>query len=325
MTTKTTISTTEKTPKNSKHFSCEICYFYAKNKQDYTRHLHTKKHMNNASTTELLQITPNYSAHICVNCDKKFNDRAGLWRHNKKCLIIDNHDVPKKENSHTITTDIVMEIMKQNKDVQNLLIEQNNKLMDKISEMSVIQNNTIMNTNSNNNSNNSFNLNFFLNEQCKNAVNLVDFINSLQVGVKDLERTGKLGYVEGISQIFLEGLKELDVYNRPIHCTDLKRETVYVRDQDKWEKENEEKTKLNQAVKSISIKNLKQLPKWEDENPEYSDFDSKKNDEYMKISKSSLGGYDSEEDNKYKEMIIKNVLKHTKVPAKEDIKVDTIQ
>lgn len=325
MTTKTTISTTEKTPKNSKTFSCEKCYFYAKNKQDYTRHLQTKKHMNNASTTELLQITPKNSAHVCVNCDKPFNDRAGLWRHNRKCLVQENNVVIKKENSQTITTDIVMEIMKQNKDVQNLLIEQNNKLMDKITEMSVVQNNTITNTNSNNNSNNSFNLNFFLNEQCKNAVNLVDFINSLQVGVKDLERTGKLGYVEGISQIFLEGLKELDVYNRPIHCTDLKRETVYVRDHDKWEKDNEGKTKLNQAVKSIAVKNLKQLPKWEEENPEYSNFDSKKNDEYMEISKSSLGGYDSEEDKKYKESIIRNVLKHTKVPVKEDLSIEKIQ
>ena len=111
-------------------------------------------------------------------------------------------------------------------------------------------------------------------------------------------------------------MKELDVYNRPIHCTDLKRETVYVRDQDKWEKENEDKTKLCHAVKRITVKNLKQLPKWEEENPEFSDFDSKKNDEYMAISKSSLGGYDSEEDKKYKDNIIRNVLKNTKVPSK---------
>jgi ABC-type lipoprotein release transport system permease subunit len=186
--------------------------------------------------------------------------------------------------------------------------------MEELKESKKIQN-TITNTTNNTNSNNRFNLNLFLNEQCKDALNLNDFINSLKVTVEDLERTGKLGYVEGISNIFLNGLRELDIYTRPIHCTDLKRETVYVKDKDKWEKETEDKSKLKQAVKQIATKNLKQLKTWQLENPEFSNFDSKENEQYMIISKSSLGGYDKEEDEKYQENIIKNVLKETKVPS----------
>lgn len=304
------------TAKNRIEYSCEFCSYFTSNRTDYNKHLDTRKHQEATNGNKSRK-----EKHLCFHCNKQYASRAGLWKHAKSCgaEIIQTTQPIVQANSSAITPDVVMEIMKQNKDVQNLLIEQNNKLMEKISEMSMVQNNTITNSNNVVNQNNSFNLNFFLNEQCKNAVNLVDFIESLQVGVKDLERTGKLGYVEGISQIFLDGLKELDVYNRPIHCTDLKRETVYVRDQDKWEKENEEKTKLRHAVKRIAVKNIKQLPNWEVENPEYSDFDSKKNDEYMAISKSSLGGYDSDEDKKYKDNIIRNVLKKTKIPSKDGV------
>ena len=304
----------EKNSKKTPKYSCLNCHFYTCNLQDFNRHLCTRKHISQ-SQGDIKEIK-NSNGYVC-ECGKKYSVYSSLWRHKKTCS-------PKEENIIAIknellssdANELVTTLINQNKELQNLLIEERKIFMEEIKNTRMIQNNTI--TNSNNNSNNSFNLNFFLNEQCKNAINLVDFIDSLQIGVKDLERTGKLGYVEGISQIFLNGLKELDVYNRPIHCTDLKRETVYVRDQDKWEKENEEKTKLHQAVKKITVKNIKQLPKWEEENPEYSDFDSKKNDEYMAISKSSLGGYDSEEDKKYKETIIKNVLKNTKVPAKEE-------
>ena len=293
------------TPSN---FCCSACDFNTSNKKDFTRHLATQKHKGNVLETENPK-KPHELKYICDTCDKSYCNRSSLWKHNNKC------------SRKSSTNELVITLINQNKDLQNLLMEDRKIFMEDrkiFMEDRKCSQNTISNSNNNTNinSNNSFNLNFFLNEQCKNAINLVDFIDSLQVGVKDLERTGKVGYVEGISQIFLNGLKELDVYNRPIHCTDLKRETVYVRDQDKWEKENEEKTKLQQAVKKITVKNLKQLPNWEVENPEFSDFDSKKNDEYMAISKSSLGGYDSEEEKKYKDNIIRNVLKNTKVPSK---------
>jgi len=308
--------TTENAPKRAHKFYCEYCDYNTSKTSDWKRHLSTDKHENNAKTTIATQNAPKTPTYDCPTCNKPHNDRAGLWRHKKKCI-----QMP----SQFITIDVVMEIMKQNKEVQNILIEQhkeaqnvlieqNNKLMEKITVLT--QGNTITNShNTNSNNNNSFNLNFFLNEQCKNAVNLADFIESLQVGVKDLEKTGRMGYVEGISSIFLNGLRELDVYSRPIHCTDLKRETVYVKDQDKWEKENEEKPRLKNAVKRIATKNLRQLPAWEKENPEFSDFSSKESELYLTLSKNSLGGYDKEEDTKYQDNIIRNVLKETKVPT----------
>lgn len=314
-----------KNSKKTSKYSCNICDFYTSNLQDFNRHLSTQKHIIRASgdlgdVENSKKLQKNSTGYKC-ECGKYYSVSGSLWRHKKMCSFLPENKIEPKEEPVSTNNDLVLVLINQNKELQNLLIEERKIFIEEINKSRCVQNNTINNSNSNNNSNNSFNLNFFLNEQCKNAVNLVDFIDSLQVGIKDLERTGKVGYVEGISQIFLEGLKGLDVYNRPIHCTDLKRETVYVRDQDKWEKENEDKTKLHQAVKKITVKNLKQLPEWEKENPEYSNIESKKNDEYMEISKSSLGGYDSEEDKKYKESIIKNVLKHTKVPVKESTNV----
>lgn len=325
-------SAIEKTQKNAKNFNCVCCDFNTANKCDYTRHLSTRKHINKSGSNDLAiektqKTQKNAKAFRCDICERFYNDASGLWRHKKKCSqenLLPIHTpeeviATKVENSVIFNPDMVMEMMRQNKDIQNLLIEQNKsiteqnmKLMDELKDARKIQNN-ITNTNSNNN--NSFNLNFFLNEQCKNAVNLADFIESLQVGIKDLEKTGRMGYVEGISSIFLNGLRELDVYSRPIHCTDLKRETVYVKDQNKWEKENEEKTRLKNAVKRIATKNLKQLPAWEKENPEFSDFSSKESELYLILSKNSLGGYDKEEDTKYQDNIIRNVLKETKVPT----------
>lgn len=326
-----TLLETEKTQKNSLKYTCTKCSFNTVNKNDYMRHLSTRKHNlsvdgNGMETKKLISTQITQNIYNCPYCSRSYNARSGLWKHNRICnekkdeTIIINQEI-----QPIIDKEMFMEIMKQNKELQNLLVEQNkeaqnvlkeqnNKLIEELKYSRHVQNNTI--NNSNNNNNNSFNLNFFLNERCKNAVNLVDFINSLKVGVKDLERTGKLGFVEGISQIFLDGLRELDVYSRPIHCTDLKREIVYVKDEDKWEKENEEKTRLKQAVKKIATKNLKQLPNWERENPEFSNFESKESEQYLVISKRSLGGLDEEEDDKYKENILRNVLRQVVLEKK---------
>ena len=298
-------------------YCCEKCDYNTVKKNNYEKHLLTAKHLSLTNSNEI--VDKSSSEYTCNVCNKTYKSRVGLWGHKKNCS---QKPIEKKEvlnsNSQVITMDVVMEIMRKNTEVQNMLIEQNSKLMEKITELSKPQpiNNT--NTNSNNN-NNSFNLNFFLNEQCKDAVNLVDFIDNLKVTVKDLERTGQLGYVEGISQIFIEGLKELDVNKRPIHCTDIKRETVYVKDQDKWEKENEEKTKLKTAIKKIARKNLQQLPVWQVENPECSNSSSQLSDQFIVLSQNSLGGFNDKEESKYQNTIIKNVLKTAKLPTDESI------
>jgi ribosomal protein L37AE/L43A len=316
------VSLTDVNTKVAQKYCCENCNYNTVKKRNYEKHLLTGKHV---SLTDVnTKVAKSSSVYICNICNKSYKSRVGLWSHKKKCSQQPKEkEEVKSPNSQVITIDVVMEIMRKNTEVQNMLIEQNTKLMEKITELSKPHNNTVTNTNTNSNNsnsnNNSFNLNFFLNEQCKDAINLVDFIDNLKVTVKDLERTGQIGFVEGISKIFIEGLKELDIYKRPIHCTDLKRETVYVRDQDKWEKENEEKPRLKTAVKKIAVKNIKQLRNWEVENPEFSNVDSKKNDEYMVISQNSLGGLNDKEDVKYENTIIKNVLKTAKLPTEESL------
>ena len=164
------------------------------------------------------------------------------------------------------------------------------------------------NTNTNN-SNNSFNLNFFLNETCKNAMNIMDFVNQLQIGIKELEETGRLGFTDGISKIFINGLKQIDVTNRPVHCSDLKREVLYIKNNGQWNKEDEDKALLTNAIKHVAHKNMKQIPEWTKENPDYKDQESKQNDQYLKIVSESMSGSSNEETNKNYTKIIKNIAK----------------
>jgi hypothetical protein len=187
-------------------------------------------------------------------------------------------------------------------------LKQNNELQKQLVEMSK-QTRVINNTTNNNTQNNQFNLNVFLNEECKDAINIVDFVESLKITVNDLEQTGKLGYVQGITRIFVQALKQLDVTMRPVHCTDIKRETVYIKDQDNWEKENNEKTKLRNVLKKIARKNLKMLPEWQEQNPDFRYLDTPENNEFIQISLNSLGPETKEEQDRQEDKIIRNVLK----------------
>ena len=298
----------EKNPKKPLQYLCEECDFNTSNKKDYNRHLLTRKHIDRARGDDsATKKTPkNPEGHNC-ECGKYYMCYGSLWRHKKKCngetIVIAPYATEEPSSPPEITIELVYELVKQNKELQDLLRD----------ELKQAKNVNSHNTNTNSNNNNSFNLNFFLNEQCKDAVNLVDFVESLKVGIKDLERTGKLGYVDGISSIFLDGLKEMDVYTRPIHCTDLKRETVYVKDQDKWEKEDDDKSKLKTAIKKVARKNLQQLSNWQKENPDCMDTLSEASDQYIVLSQQSLGGVDEKEECKYQNTIIKNVLKDVAV------------
>jgi hypothetical protein len=331
---------TKKTPKKPKYF-CNECNFSSSNKKDFTRHLTTRKHNDgkdgSMGSNELetwkqeIPIIVNRNIFNCIHCNKTYMSRGSLWKHNQKCKISNNENSTESvENKiitdtvtkpETFTNDMILELIKQNKELQNTLIEQSAAIMEqntKLVEITSKGQTNINNTNSNNTTNNNqFNINLFLNEQCKNAINIVDFLNSLQVQIQDLEKTGKLGYVEGISSIFLKGLRELNVYQRPIHCTDLKRETVYVKDNDTWEKDNTEKTKLKNVIKHIAKKNLKTLPKWQQENPDFVTLDTKENNDYLKIALNSLGGQNEEEDEKFTGKIIRNVLKDVVIDKNE--------
>jgi len=301
-----TTLTTKISPKNPK-FYCEKCQFETDNKKDFSKHNLTAKHKklanNNDLTTKKPIILP--KMYFCANCSKEYKDRAGLWRHKKKCTIID-----------TSSSNIILELVKQNHEFKELIYEQNKQnleLQKQVIELASKTNSgNIINSNNTTN-NNKFNLNFFLNEQCKDALNIMDFVNSLTIQLTDLENIGRLGYTEGISKIFINGLKQLDIFKRPIHCSDLKRETLYVKDENIWEKDSEEKGKIKQAIKSIANKNIKQIPDWQKENPSSQDTSTKKHDEYMKIVGESMGGFNAEEDERNYNKIIKNVAKEVTI------------
>jgi len=270
------------------------------------------------------KVSKSNDAFVCSKCNKTYKSRVGLWGHNKKCsLQTDSKDENNQEgitysihenSSPIFSMEMFMEFMKQNKEVQTMFIEQNNKFMEKFAELSASPKNVIANAHSNNtNSNNSFNLNVFLNEHCKDAINMSEFIQSLVITSEDLERTGKVGFVKSMSEIFIKGLKMLDVNKRPIHCTDLKRESIYMKDHDKWEKETDDKSRFYQAIQKLTMKNIKQLKKWEIENPEFSDVESETYDRYFRITKHFMGGI-GEDDKKFKDKIITNVIHSVKIP-----------
>jgi hypothetical protein len=301
------------TSKNAQKFICNNCDFTCCKKGDWSRHLLTAKHKKatEATETENRQKPTNENKiqmHECSGCGREYSDRTGLWRHRKKCL---SGDEPNQilEDSHCktsgfIQTDLVSILLNQNQEFKELIIEQNKvnqKLHEKILEIAK-EGKTINNTN-------TFNLQFFLNEQCKDALNITDFINQLQLKISDLDMVGRVGYSEGISKIFIRGLKELDVSKRPIHCCDFKREVLYVKDKDAWEKDNQEKEKMKTAIRHIAAKNFKQINNWKEENPDSDDYESKKHMEYHNIIINASGGVNDEEDEKNYNKIIKNVTK----------------
>jgi hypothetical protein len=297
-------------PKKTPEFFCEKCAFVSSNRKDYNRHLLTRKHVlsvaSNQIEPKLPQKTPE---HKCSQCNKIYYSKSGIWNHRKKCY--------QSSSNQTITSNGADIVEKQTEkpfeglNVNTLvldLLKQNNELQKQLVEMSK-QTHIINNTTNNNTQNNQFNLNVFLNEECKDAINIVDFIESLKISVNDLEQTGRLGYVQGITRIFVEALKQLDVTMRPVHCTDIKRETVYIKDQDNWEKENNEKTKLRNVLKKIARKNLKMLPEWQEQNPDFRYLDTPENNEFIQISLNSLGPETKEEQDRQEDKIIRNVLK----------------
>jgi len=263
----------------------------------------------------LPQKTPE---HKCSQCNKTYYSKSGLWNHKKKCSHISinqiNNGVDFDISQTTTKIDVAYNHVEKSSETLNVntlvldLLKQNNELQKQLVELSK-QTHVINNTTNNNTQNNQFNLNVFLNEECKDAINIADFVESLKITVNDLEQTGHLGYVQGITRIFVQALKQLDVTMRPVHCTDIKRETVYIKDQDNWEKENTEKTKLRNVLKKIARKNLKMLPAWQEQNPDFRYLDTRENNEFIQISLNSLGPESTEEQERQEDKIIKNVLR----------------
>jgi hypothetical protein len=261
------------------------------------------------------------------NCGDSFNSRTTLWRHKKKCVLIQDSVKPQNiivnisdlQNDHIKQQQFVDYLLKENSEFKQLMIEQNKHMMEQMNEQNKQNKNMLelaKNSGNHNNSHNTtntnnFNLQFFLNETCKDAMNIMEFVDQLQVSVKDLEETGRLGYSEGISKIFINGLKQINISDRPIHCSDSKREIVYIKDKNEWTKEDDNKSLLTNAIKHVAHKNMRQIREWTKVNPEYNDSSSKQNDRYLKIVSNSMNGSTEEEANKNYNKIIKNITKET--------------
>ena len=303
--------------KMSKLFCCIKCDYTTSRKLNYDRHTLTDKHKNKAVEPKPCSMEPNIEQieqnqkFNCI-CGRQYTYSRGLSKHKKTCSYQFKQNIPyKSQDELNALTNLVLEVVKQNKELVTLNSEaqkHNQELTNKLVEMSgTTNNNTLINNNSNNN-NKTFNLNVFLNETCKDAMNINDFIDSLQLQLSDLEEVGKLGFVDGISNIIVKNLKALDVHKRPVHCADKKREVIYIKDEDKWEKENEQKIKLRKAIKRVAFKNEKLLPKFKELHPGCTYSDSKYSDHYSKLVIEAMGGIGDNESEK-QDKIIRNIAK----------------
>jgi len=307
--------------KNIKYF-CEKCLYKTNNKKDYNKHIFTTKHkkedvggcLEDAGGCENPIIISN-KIYYC-DCGKRYKYSQGLWKHKKTCgsnkeFVQEKTTTSSSESEIKILTNLVLDVVKQNQELTNKIVD--------ICKTGLNTNQTNNISNSNINSNNkTFNLQFFLNETCKNAMNITDFINSLQLQLSDLENVGKLGYVDGISSIIVKNLNALDETTRPIHCTDKKRETFYIKDEDKWEKDDEEKKKIKKVINNVAYKNERLLQKFKELHPGCNFSDSKYADQYSKLVIEAMGGAGNNDAEKA-DKIIRKIAKEVTIDKCVDI------
>ena len=338
-----------------KNFSCETCHYMTSDSKDYNKHCSTRKHKMMTNDDHKNNIGE--PTHICSRCDKSYKTKQSLWVHKQKCkapdcntgfakqnLVLNGdfvttnyvglHKILQKENISMVIHDdtaqpplhnIIMELLEQNKEFKQTIMDQSNKMM----ELAQNQNTTINNNKTINNT--QFNLNVFLQQTCKDAINMSDFIDSLEINTKSLEHTGTHGYVHGISKIFTDGLRKLKIHERPIHCSDLKREVLYIKDNNKWEKDEENK-QFKKALATVVHRNMIQIVKWvskrslqpgtayggseEEENPDTSNPESKNYDFYFELVRQSLGGGDQDVTDRNNEKILKAIAQEVHIDRK---------
>jgi hypothetical protein len=282
--------------KTASNYACEICDYYTSKKSNYSQHILSAKH----ETAEKLaknQPAPEMvsNKYNCDKCNRHYSSKSGLWKHSVKC----NEPPEPSQNDPAHLTNLIMKLIDQNQEQGKQIIE-----LSKNSQTNIINNNNV-----NTNNNTSFNLNVYLNDTCKDALNINEFVDSLVLSVKDLEETVRVGYANGISKIFISGLQNLDVCKRPLHCSDVKRNTLYVKNANEWIKETEHKPLLTKAIKQVANKNIQNIFEWQKRNPEYRDPESKQNDRYNKLICETMSGSSTEEQLKNYEKIVSNVVK----------------
>jgi len=290
----------EKLLKVAQKYDCDCCYYSTCKKSSYIKHLSTDKHKKTENDSKMVVNDSNLSPKVAqfeCQCGKIYKYDSGYYRHKKKCVTV--NDTKEEDSSIKNDTDnkndLINYLIKENQEFKNLILE-------------IVKKDTYNNSHNTTNSHNkAFNLNFFLNETCKDAMNITEFVDSIKLQLSDLEKVGELGYVAGISNIIVKNLKELDVTQRPVHCTDKKRETLYVKDENKWEKDDEKK-KLRKVIKRVASKNQRLLLKFKEVHPDCNTSSSKYSDQYNTIIVESMGG-SGDNDLEKEEKIMRNILK----------------
>jgi len=281
-------------------FNCSVCDYTTSRKSSIVKHYSTVKHSVNVSgdasddnVAKSCKKLQNKLTYTCSNCSKIYNSRNGMWKHKQTCT-----ETSKNHETSEPTQDLVAYLIKQNSDLQKQIIE----ICKSTGNMSNSQNQIHSN-------NKTFNLQVFLNEECKDAMNISDFVNSINLQLSDLESVGQLGYVEGISNIIIKNLKALDVTKRPVHCTDPKRETIYIKDGDVWEKDDEDNKKLRKMIKSVAFRNSKNTRLFKEKYPDCNKGDSRYSDTYNKIVIEAMGGGSKCNDRDSEDKIIRRIAK----------------
>ena len=277
-------------------YTCSECNYKTYKKYNYDKHVKTFKHIQNKDNNEIIE--KRYKKYKCDTCEKSYKSNNGLWLHKKKC---NNKIITQTPLENMDYKELILTLINQNKELQTQIIELSKEKTNIIYE------------NYGNINNKTFNLQLFLNEKCKDALNINEFIDTLNISFNEIERFGTEGYVEGISRIFINGVKKLDIYKRPLHCSDFKREILFLKNENTWEKDNENKEKMKSVIKKIAYKNILRIQDWRNEHPEYKDPESKVSDKYQKILGESMGGYTDEENEKYFDKIIRRVAKEVTI------------
>jgi len=336
-------------PKDTILKTCNTCNYICSKTSDWYRHLATRKHKTlTIPNNDSIENAPSLAQLYTCKCGKKYKHRSTLSHHKKECSQIHNPhpddipymvsssnntptiDIHNKYNQIQITpphsssddmqTSLILELVKQNQEFKNLLIQQSaqmmeqNKTMIEVAKNSNVNNNTI--NNHSNSHNKTFNLQFFLNETCKDAMNMKDFIKSLELSLPELEKMGEVGFAEGMSRVFVNRLNSLDITKRPIHCSDVKREIIHIKEDNKWERDNANLDRLRKIIKQLTHKNILRVDDWKKANQGCTEYNSRKNGQYLKINIEAIGPVDDAEVKRDFGKIIRRVAENTAIDKK---------
>ena len=314
-------------PKDINLKTCDICDYICSKTSDWGRHLSTRKHkaLTNPNN-ECSENAPIASQLYTCKCGKTYKHRSTLSHHKKQCsqthhsidisnstpVSVIHHDYTSKSQvDDNSQTNLILELVRQNQEFKQLLIEQNKTIIE------VAKNSQINNTiNTNNSHNKTFNLQFFLNETCKDAMNMKDFIKSLELSLPELEKMGEVGFAEGMSRVFVDRLNSLDITKRPIHCSDVKREIIHIKEDNKWEMDNANLDRLRKIIKQLTMKNILRVDDWKKANQGCTEYNSRKNDQYLRINMEAIGPVDEIEVKRDFGKIIRRVAENTAIDKK---------